>query len=192
MRSSFKSSAVPERSVVCDGNSLTAGAGGTPYPIRLSELLRIVTVTNLGVSGKRTQQLIDDFNGKVRPYSRQGAELVFFEQYNSFSPTQGNNSVETEKALAQQYVAQAQTGGFEVWICTPPPTSDTDINDKITLYSVWLRANHGFANGFIDLNAIPELTPPGNIANPTYFSESAHLTTVGYAALATKVYAAIL
>jgi hypothetical protein len=148
-------------------------------------------VTNVGIAGKTTQQLIDGFAANVAPSYSAGAELVFFEQYNSFNPFNGNRTVEQEKALVQTYVSQAQTAGFKVWICSPPPTMDTDINDKITPYTVWLRDHHGFADGFIDLNALSVLTPPGYIDNPTYFSDSVHLTTAGYAAVAALVYSVI-
>lgn len=182
------------KSVVCDGNSITFGVGGTAYPTQLQTLLLQqggIPVTNTGVAGKTTQNRIDAFSAEVAPYYAAGAELVFFEQYNSFNPFNGNRTVEQEKALVQTYVSQAQGAGFKVWICSPPPTMDTDINDKITPYSVWLRGNHGFADGFIDFNALSVLTPPGYIDNPTYFSDSVHLTTRGHAAMADLVYSVI-
>lgn len=192
MRTSYKTSASALRTIVCDGNSVTAGAGGTPYPNQLNDLLRIHTVVNTGVSGKTTQQLIDDFSTKVVPRYVPGAELIWFEQYNSFNPFNGNVSVSTEQTLVRTYVAQAQAAGFKVWICTPTPTSDSDINDKITEYSTWLRSNHSFANGgFIDLNAAAAFTPPGQVANPSHFFDSVHLTSKGYAVLAATVFAGI-
>lgn len=195
MRSSSKNSSQvidTRRSFVCDGNSITFGVGGAPYPDKLRALLPRLPVANLGIGGKTTQQLIDDFSTKVAPRYRQNAELVFFEQHNSFNAGGGNVSVETEKTLVQTYVSRAKAAGFKVWICSPPPTGDTAVNAKIAPYSTWLSANHDFADGFIDLNSIPELTPPGIADNPTYFSDAVHLTSVGYGVLATKVYSVVL
>lgn len=176
--------------VVCDGNSVTFGVGGTAYPTQLQTLLVAqggVPVTNVAASGKTTQNLIDDFATKTAPLVSTGAELVFFEQYNSFNPFNGNRSVVQEQTLVQTYVSQAKAAGFKVWICAPPPTSDTDINDKITSYAAWLRDNHGFADGFIDLHALAVLKPPGSTANATYYSDSVHLTTTGYGSVASLV-----
>lgn len=179
------------KKVVCDGNSITFGVGGTAYPTQLQTLLVAqggVPVSNIAASGKTTQNLIDDFAANGAPLYTAGAELVFFEQYNSFNPFNGNRSVAQEQALVQTYVSQAKAVGFKVWICTPPPTSDSDINDKITLYAEWLRANHGFADGFIDLHSLAVMKPAGSTGNPTYFSDSVHLTTAGSAAVAGLVH----
>lgn len=195
MRSSLKNSRQvvdTRRSFVCDGNSITFGVGGSPYPDQLHALLPRLVVANVGVGGKTTQQLIDDFTAKVAPLYRQNAELVFFEEHNSFNVGGGNNTVAAEQILVQTYVSRAKSVGFKVWICTPPPSGDTAVNALLTPYSVWLRANHGFADGFIDLNVIPELTPPGITDNPTYFSDAVHLTSAGYGKLAAKVYGAVL
>ena len=179
---------LPSR-VVCDGNSITAGQG-LPYPFQLASLFAKegVEVMNVGVNGQTTQQLIDALPAKAAANFVAGAELIYFEQYNSFNPTNGNSTVAAEQTRAQAYVAQAKAAGFKVWICTPPLTSDTDINDKIVLYTAWLRSNHAFADGFIDLQAMPQLNPAGAAANPTYYRDSAHLTTLGYGAVAAQVH----
>jgi len=56
---------------VFDGNSLTAGQGGTPYPTQFSQLDGIVgkgcTFHNLGVGAQQTSQMIADFNSQVLP-----------------------------------------------------------------------------------------------------------------------------
>lgn len=118
---------------------------------------------------------------------RKNAELVWFEQRNGFS---AGNSVAQEQALAQTYTAQAKAAGFKVWICTPPPTADAHAA-KIQDYSAWLRANHNFADGFIDLNAVPAFTPAGDIANPTNYFDAVHLNATGYGVLASTVFSSI-
>ena len=182
---------LPSR-VVCDGNSLTAGQG-LPYPFQLAALFSKegVDVVNVGVNGQTTQQLIAAFPAKAAANFIAGAELIYFEQYNSFNPTNGNSTVAAEITRVQTYVAQAKAAGFRVWICTPPLTSDLDINDKIVLYTAWLRANHAFADGFIDLQAMAQLNPAGVAANPKYYRDSAHLTTLGYGAVAAEVHTAL-
>jgi hypothetical protein len=179
------------KSVVCDGNSITEGVGGTAYATQLRALFlaqgQDIPVTNVGVAGKTTQNLIDTFSTKTAPYYQPGAELVFFEQYNEFNPFNGNSSVAAEQTRVHTYVSQAQAAGFKVWICSPPPTIDSPIDAKIQTYSAWLRQNHSFAYGFIDFNAMAEFYPPGWIDNPTYFSDSVHLTTLAHHLMAQTV-----
>lgn len=177
------------RRIVCDGNSLTFGtgaSGGLSYPDQLRALyLGQNDVINVGIGGKTTQQLIDDFASKTAPQFRNGADLVWFEQRNGFAAGQ---TVEQEQTLAQTYTALAKAAGFRVWICSPPPTADAHAT-KIQEYSTWLRSNHAFADGFIDLNACAELTPAGVDDNPTYYSDATHLTAAGYGILAATIYA---
>ncbi|MFT4033443.1 MAG: SGNH/GDSL hydrolase family protein [Siphonobacter sp.] len=48
---------VVEWSVACFGDSLTAGAGGTPYPALLQYYFKTYSITNYGVGGQRAQEI---------------------------------------------------------------------------------------------------------------------------------------
>ena len=176
--------------IVGDGNSLTQGSGaaaGSAYPDQLRALFygQDTGVVNLGVGGKTTAQLTSDFAGKVQPYFIPGAELVFFEAVNSIG---GGSTAAQELALQKTYVAQARAAGWRVRVCTAPPTANASAA-TIDAFNVLLRADHAWADAFTDLAACPELTPAGDVANPTYYFDTIHLKAAGYGVLAAKLYA---
>jgi hypothetical protein len=142
-------------------------------------------IENVGIGGRTTQQLIDEFPTKVHAkFYRPGAQVVFFEYINSSA------DAATEDTLIRSYVSQAKGLGWFVWVCTAPNSADSSAAKLLTVNAA-LRSDHSFADGFIDYAAAPELDPPGSGANPTYYADSKHLTQAGYAVLAALAVAAL-
>lgn len=187
--------------IVCAGNSVTYGTGAATgslgaYPQQLQDLLRdtygLYEVINVGVGGATTQDVIDAFDSTVQPEYRPGYGrniLIFFEFRNEIG-----GGLSAAQAFAQTQALcelAASRSNWEIWVCTAPPTAEayqSTIDDANTL----LRAGYSsFADVLVDLDAIPELTPAGSSANPTYYDDTTHLEDEGYALLAAAVHAAL-
>lgn len=181
---------------VLDGNSLTAGQGATvpfvtSYPGVLKTQLAAKGVPtrdvhDRGLGGQTTQQMIDGFNTRVLPffdsfYLRN--YLVFFEVRNSTTNGQTASQILSQY---QTYSALGRAAGFYVVACTAPPTDGDAVGQGVAgAANALIRANwRSFADAFIDLELVPQFTPAGNLANPTYFSDGVHLTDAGYALIA--------
>lgn len=137
-----------------------------------------VQIENVGIGGRTTQQLIDEFPTKVHAkFYRPGAKLVWFEYINSPA------DAATENTLIRAYVSQAKALGWVVFTCTAPNSADSAAA-KLVSVNAALRADHSFTDGFIDYAAAAQLNPAGNGANPTYYSDAKHLTQAGYGVLA--------
>jgi lysophospholipase L1-like esterase len=190
--------------VVVDGNSLTAGqgasvAGVTSYPgvLRASLAAQGIPTRDVhdrGLGGASTQDMIDGFATRVEPFfdaffSRNA--LVFFEVRNS---TVDGQTAAQILAQYQEYAELGRAAGFWVVACTAPPTDGDAVGQGVAgAANTLIRANwESFADAFIDLELVPEFTPAGNIANPTYYSDGVHLTDAGYALIAARVETAVL
>ncbi len=190
--------------VICEGNSLTVGTGASVAAAAYPGVLRAALVTagypsrdthNIGQGGITTQQLVDGFTSRTLPfydgiYGR--SVLVFFELYNSFTAAAQNAAQIQAQYLA--YAARARAAGFFLIVCTAPPSVLGPRGVGIPgAVNAWIRANwQSFADSFVELETISQFTPPGSVANPTYYFDTVHLTDAGYALVAAAVQAAII
>lgn len=186
---------------VFDGNSLTYGQGGTPYPTQFALLDGITgkgcTFHNLGVSGQRTVQMIADFNTQVLPLYDPSKNCYYL--VNEI----GNevNLVGVEQAMANfwQLCDMAKNAGFIVGVINLEDRTlsyyqdqglylDIDDNEyrqklsdcRVQLVNDW--SSHG--DFFVDIFATTELS---NAWNTTYFTDRVHNTTAGYGVWAREV-----
>jgi lysophospholipase L1-like esterase len=192
--------------IVTDGNSLTAGylasAPDKAYPARLALIDPFAadgaTVTNKGIGGQTTQQMIDDATTDVDPLYNAGVKsvLVAWEMGNDLYFNADVSGAETRFA---SYCAARQAAGWKVVVCNLPardhsvtnggvsPGGDSDAayNTKRLSLNTWLAANWAtFADGFVDLAADAAFTT----FNSTYFNaDRVHLTDAGYQKVADLV-----
>lgn len=192
--------------IVADGNSLTEGylasSPAASYPSRLAVkepfASQGTTVTNKGVGGQTTQQMIDDATTDVDPlYNAEvRSVLVAWEMGNDLY---FNGNVTGAETRFQSYCAARQTANWKVVVCNLPardhsvtnggvsPAGDSDAtyNTKRLALNAWLAANWAtFADGFVDLAADAAFT----VYNTTYFnSDHVHLSDAGYQKVADLV-----
>ena len=189
--------------VVLDGNSIMAGEDSSdpattgPVGVLRSSLVALSypsrDVHDRGLGGATTQDMINGYAARVAPfYDRVFARniLVFFEVRNS---TVAGQTAAQIFAQYQSYAALGRATGFHVIACTAPPTDGAAVGQgEAGGANTLIRANwQSFADGFVDLELVPEFTPAGNIANPTYYVTGVHLTDAGCAILAARFLTAV-
>lgn len=179
--------------VICDGNSLTQGTGGTPYPTQLDALCAsVVVTTNIGVSGQTTADMAADYLSQVRPLSSSRADrnvLVLWEVRNSvFGGVTPRTAVDTLWGM----VDRAAISGWSVYVCTVIASVETgSLTDaKIAEANGYIRAEAGSHGcSVVDLAADARLSDDLNTA---YFdADQIHLNTTGYGVVAALVKAAL-
>lgn len=207
------------RNVVAFGDSLTWGAGsgssngpgmsgpdgngyqGDNYPSQLAALSGW-QVNCQGINGDMVTSgsVNDTLNGTVRfeqlvPTVPAGTVFVVW---------LGVNDVEQAKAGSQivtgytRMITAAHAAGDLVFLCTLPPIAALDAIRETQRENVnnWIRQGHG-QDGTIDLEAVlgtpvrlsPQLTANGQTVNPV--TSVPHLNPVGYAVVASTVYAKV-
>lgn len=190
--------------VILDGNSLTAGQGAsvpgvTSYPGVLRASLGALgystrDVHDSGHGGDTTQRLVDELPALIAPffdplYERNA--LVMFEVRNS-----STSGATAEQIIAQHqaYWSLARGVGFWCVVATAPPTDGDPVGQGVSgAVNAWLRENwQSLGHAFIDFELQPELSPAGNVLNPTYYSDGVHGTDAMYALLASLVQKALL
>jgi lysophospholipase L1-like esterase len=178
--------------IVCDGNSLTFGFGGinVNYPARLQTLLgSSYQVTNIGVSGQTTQQMISDFASQVIPLKNNspGVEniLIAWEigndiYVNNISGQQAYENFKTYCKLGKVagYKVVAITSTTRAGYSGNPPNFEANRKAANQLIrDNWLT----FCDTVIDLTAHPSLN---NSSDTTYFTDLVHFTDAGYTLIA--------
>lgn len=190
--------------VILDGNSLTQGQGAsvpgvTSYPGVLRASLGALgyqtrDVHDSGHGGDKTQQLVDEFATGIAPFFDplfERTAVVMFEVRNS---TVDGKTAAQILASYQAYGAACHAAGMKLVACTAPPTDGDAVGQGVAgAANALIRANwQSFADAFVDLELVPQLTPAGSLANPTYYSDGVHLTDAGYALVASSVQSALL
>jgi lysophospholipase L1-like esterase len=190
--------------VICDGNSLTQGqgasvAGVTSYPGVLRAALGGLgystrDVHDSGHGGDTTETLLSEFPTGIAPFFDPvfaRSIVVMFEVRNS--SVAGKTAAQI-LASYQSYGAAARAAGFRFIAGTAPPTDGDAVGHGVAgAANALIRANWpSFADGLVDLELVPQFTPAGDIANPTYYSDGVHMTDAGYALIASKVQTAVL
>lgn len=191
---------------VFDGNSLTAGMGGTPYPTQFASYPDISASDsafhNIAVSGQSTTQMIADFNSQVLPLYNPSKNCYYF--VNEI----GNEVYGTGVAQAMinfwTLCDMAKSAGFIVGVINLEDRTLSyyqeqglylEIDDnayramlaqcRLDLIANWNQ----HADFFIDTFATSELS---NAWNATYFTDRVHNTTAGYGVWAREVRLALL
>lgn len=179
--------------VVCDGNSLTQGTGGTSYPTQLAALYpSTILVINTGISGQTTQEMSATATD-VRPFISAAVPsvVVAWEVRNDLYH---NASVTAAQAVANlwTYCQSRRAEGAKVVAvnvskCTTPASnlSAQDITDANAAIATDYAS---YADRLVDVGGIAELQNP---ADTNYFTDGVHMTTAGYALVANAVLAAI-
>ena len=151
--------------IVCDGNSLTAGDGGTAYPAQmklLAPLNNIVTVANCGRNGRTTTGLV--FNDAELFHVATKTNIYVVQE---LSNALANTPSLTGPAACQQmtnHIANVKT--LRYWrrvvllTCEPRQTSagaaqTLDLNARIDAANAYMRANFKAmgADALVDLRA---------------------------------------
>lgn len=180
------------KQVILEGDSRTFGfntlfnTDTQSWAVRLDALLDSTwRIRNVAYSGQR---LVGDYTpeGAVEIDPYYNADLVknvvvVWGVINDFHFGSGVTAATLYSAM-QTYVAARQAAGFKVIVCTDPDTDYT--NGYITsgdytqyqAYNALLRANHAFADGFVDLALVSQLSDG---TNTTYFDDGTHLTLAG-------------
>lgn len=189
--------------IVCDGNSLTAGVGGYPWPngLKTRTGFTTCTITGLGVSGQTTRQMngldgqpSSDVDGAF--VAGKTNVLVAWEGTNSIcnvnrTAAQAAQDMADYIAARQAYVA-ANRPGERPWIvligtCLPRQTAlgqaqttaqNADPLLGLDAYNALLRANYRSmgAKGLFDVR---QAGSPFNIADYNYATFEALATSSG-------------
>lgn len=182
----------PKTSVICDGNSLTSGTGGTPYPTQLESSLSQNTfeIFNFGVAGQTWAVMSADYSTQIATLfdSRRPQNiLVAWEGTNTII---GGATAAQTQAAAQAYCTAGQVTGFKVILGTTIAAGTgvmTAGQETIrTTSNTWENTNFrtfacavaGFAaNAAFDTQA-------DAAAGPNYGADHLHLLTAGYGLIA--------
>jgi lysophospholipase L1-like esterase len=187
--------------IVAYGNSLTYGQEATnpttdSYPAVLKTLAPFnvagCTITNTGVSGRTTQQLIANQSSVVDPLYVSGKRniVLVFEMINDLY----NNCLTGAAAHSnlQTLCNNLRTAGWEVWVggttqrqvsIAPGDlcgSTAANLEARSDAANALVAANWtSYADGYVDLRSDSTLN-----ANPTYMADNIHFNTAGYARLA--------
>lgn len=190
--------------IVCDGNSLTiaSGMGQTPYPTQLGALLGGTwNVTNVGVSGQNTAAMLADAATQVDVLCG-AAWMGEFDSGSVVVCWEGTNDLclnEDPHAAYGRLVTYCQgrrAAGFKAVILTITPRSNAGVPGSFEanrqILNALIRAGWPtFADALADVAADPRLGDAGDETDATYYLDLVHMTTAGYAIVASIVKAAI-
>lgn len=205
--------------VVCFGDSLTWGAGsgssngtgmsgpagsgyqGDSYPSQLAALSGWA-VTNQGINGDMVTSgsVNDALNGTVRfeqlvPAEPPGTTFVVWLGVNDVEQAVGGSQIVTGYT---RMITAAHAAGDLIFLATLPPVAGLAAIRETQRQNVnnWIRQGHG-QDGTIDLEAVlgtpvtlsPKFAANGQTVNPV--TSVPHLNPLGYAVVASTVYAKV-
>ncbi len=189
------------KSLVCDGNSLTAilgqqGGGATswggdipdPFPVQLAAYFQTanssVVVKNFGVGGQSTANMIADAVTQIDPLisATGGNILTMWEITNQ---AHGSSTVAQIYDLTRQYCLARRAAGWKVIVFTAVPREGSlgsrniaQFNQRLNEVNTLVRAGwRDWANALFDVRAMPEFST----MNSTYFlPDKIHLNSLGH------------
>jgi lysophospholipase L1-like esterase len=179
--------------IVCDGNSLTAGQGGTPYPKQLLSLLGgTYQVQNFGVGGQTTEDMIADAATQID--SNPKSVLIAWEGGNDIIVDGAD--LATLQSRWNTYFSARKAAGWGVgasklvaMTITPRTVFTAPQNALVAQFNDWLRSNYTtYATHLVDLAADTRLDDPNDA---TYYDDGIHMTTAGYAVVAELIQAEV-
>lgn len=179
--------------IVCDGNSLTAGQGGTPYPTYLQNSLQNATVQNFGVGGQTTTQMISDATAQIDTQIdvKKKNILIAWEIGNEvYDNGDVTNACNNFKAYCD---ARRSAGWQKIIVINCPPRkqstqfgdNESQYNTKLQQVNTWLSANYTtFSDELIDLAGDSRFQ--GYSLN-VYNADLVHFNSNGYSIIAEKI-----
>lgn len=186
--------------VVCEGDSMTAGVGataGNDYPAQLDALLGAgYNVTNVGFSGHTLNNMTSDAattdSLRVAVYRRNiicawgGTNDIYF----------GQDAASTYAEYVT-YCNARRANGWKVVAFTMLPRSSGgtpgDFETSRQTFNTSVRADWTtFADALADVAANTTIGDAGDETNTTYYGDLLHLTDAGYAIVANAVKTAVL
>lgn len=186
--------AMPQRRLICDGDSMTAGNGATAgldYPAQLLALLGSGWVKlNAGVGGQTLSDMQGDAASTLDPYRaalRAGRPVLI--AWGGTNDLFGGASAATTYSRLVTYCQARQAAGWRVVVLTILPRSNvgtpgTFEADRQTV-NTNMRTNWPtFADALADVAADARLGDAGDETNATYYADLVHLTDAGYAIVA--------
>jgi lysophospholipase L1-like esterase len=189
----IKSTDLTNSVIVCDGNSLTAGQGGTPYPAQLALLEPFVsngsTITNKGVGAQTTLDMIADAATDIDPLydSSVTSILPAWEVRNHLVVDTPTNTVAYDKFV--EYCLARMNVGWKVVVLTILPSWTYGYREDNTVagyeqldadrlqINTWIRANYrDFGNVLCDVASISGLSDLGDNEQAGYTFSSTRPT----------------
>jgi lysophospholipase L1-like esterase len=180
--------------VVCDGDSLTAGIGGTAYPTQLATLLGAsYAVTQHGVSAQTLGEVMNDCEAQADlSISSSAVENVYVQwagtndNYYGLSADQiiGRITCAVERRLAR--------GWDRVLLLTMLPRSDAGtpgtFESKRQTINTAIRAMATSQVKIVDVAADTRIGDAGDELDTTYYAaDKVHMNTTGYGVIAQAV-----
>jgi len=187
--------------VLCDGNSLTYGIGGTAYPMQLQSLLgNNYRALNHGTSGTTISTMKADSLSIDFYYSNMGRKniLVCWGGTNDMSPD-SLITADSVFSMIKTYCSKRKSKGWKVAVLTilprqsTAPNTPTNFESRRITVNDSIRTNYSdFADGLVDVALDDRIGDIADLTNTTYYnSDKTHLTTAGYEIIASLVYSVI-
>ena len=178
--------------LACWGDSLTSGTGGTPFTAPLQDLL-LLPVSNGGVAGETSTKIRTRM---VAATDKRGNFTVIWAGRNNYAdPT-------TVKADIAAMVAALTTTRYIVLGVTNASGEPSGNAGYVTIVALNADLAGIYGQKFIDIrshlvslwdpNVAQDVTDAGNDVPPSSLrSDSVHLNTAGYIAVAKRIYVAV-
>ncbi len=173
--------------LVFDGDSITAGAGATPFSNSVSPSDSF-TKFNLGASGmymRWLQSLAQSVDNLYAPLAAQNVVVIFA----------GSNDLSGNAATVHNYLSaycrERRKLGWKVVVLTMISRNGKDADKNA--YNALIRQNwRSYADELADIAEDPNLGADGAYANSTYFqADGVHPTNAGQSLIAQYVQAAV-
>lgn len=177
----------PGLNIVCDGNSITFGAGAIPYPTQMQLVLKqlgiTATVTNIGVGGQTTLDMILD-SASVDTLLVPGAQniLIVCEGANDFFFNNPTVQVAYDRFIS--YCLNRMSAGWYVVVFSnfnrinaPAWGTSADLEVKVSAFNSMLEANYkNFCSRYVDIRRALPMIVPGT----EYMPDNVHPSGTGY------------
>jgi lysophospholipase L1-like esterase len=175
---------VPHKLIVCVGDSLTGGTGGTPYPTQLlaGYAANEWDVVNVGVAGRTVADMVSAFAADVSAYANALRPEQAAVMWGGTNDVNAGESAATVEARIDSWCALARAEGLSIILGTIIARSDFDAGE-VTIQgtlNTWLRGAGPDCDGVADFQANAAFDDQADTANATYYSDGIHLTTTGY------------
>jgi lysophospholipase L1-like esterase len=188
--------------VVCDGDSLTGGVGGTPYPTQLATLLGgSYTVSNLGVSAQTMGEAMNDAESQADAlYSTSATENVYVQWAGTNDLFYGFSAAQVIGRITDSVRRRLSAGWQRVLVLTILPRTDTGfpaafeanrqtVNTAIRAMPTTLGTSRVEV---VDVAADTRIGDAGDELDTTYYTaDKVHMNTTGYGVIAAAVQAAL-
>lgn len=177
----------PPYNYIGDGDSITFGTGGEPNYVTECGIDLTPTqnmyVRNTSLSGQNINDILTYLTARVVNYYQPGVKNVYSlmigrNGLESTSPDTIYNKIKT-------VASRVHAAGYKFIIMTMLYTTNvSEPNTLVNTFNDKIRADHSFADGFLDANQITNLTDP---TNTTYYADGTHITSAGAQLIANQL-----